>query len=171
MGPAVTRRLVTLAAGVSLLLCVATGALWVRSHFVYDVVRFDPWTSYSVTGRVLCISMSRDFFRAPSQWMRESASSEGGKNLRTGLATNAFDHWWVRMGFVLDTYDVTSTIGFPHWFLALLFAILPSMRGAAAIRSRRTRQRGLCPACGYDLRATPDRCPECGAAPAAAAAR
>lgn len=49
--------------------------------------------------------------------------------------------------------------------LAAAWALLPAVRLRAVVKARRVRRRGLCPRCGYDLRATPDGCPECGALP------
>ena len=57
----------------------------------------------------------------------------------------------------------------PYWLPVLLTALLPAWAALHWRRARRTASRlrgGLCPQCGYDLRATPGRCPECGAAAA-----
>lgn len=57
---------------------------------------------------------------------------------------------------------VCRFIQFPHWALACLTGILPLRAGWRAFRTRRVSARGRCRNCGYDLRATPERCPECG---------
>jgi hypothetical protein len=64
----------------------------------------------------------------------------------------------------------------PYWSVTLLLAVLPAAWIANGRRywQQRLRSRGRCIHCGYDLRATPDRCPECGAetkSPAASAGR
>jgi hypothetical protein len=48
------------------------------------------------------------------------------------------------------------------WLVSGVAAVLPLARFVPARRFRKARP-GMCVACGYDLRATPDRCPECGA--------
>ena len=52
----------------------------------------------------------------------------------------------------------------PHWFLMALAAIVPAAWIWRQERLLRRRNRGQCPCCGYDVRATPGRCPECGTA-------
>ena len=52
----------------------------------------------------------------------------------------------------------------PLWTLMLVFAALPAVRFKHAIQLCRRRRLGLCLTCGYDLRASKDRCPECGTA-------
>jgi hypothetical protein len=54
---------------------------------------------------------------------------------------------------------------FPYWLPVLVCAVAPTLAACSALRRRRRHARGHCPACAYDLRATPDRCPECGATP------
>jgi hypothetical protein len=56
----------------------------------------------------------------------------------------------------------------PHAAATAAAGLPPALWIAAAVhrlaRRRRRKINGLCAGCGYDLRATPGRCPECGSA-------
>ena len=84
-----------------------------------------------------------------------------------------FVHSWP-YGVILDggTMGGRRFVNFilPLWIPTVAFAPLPIWGAVRAYRARRRRRplAGVCPICGYDLRATPDRCPECGTVPGTA---
>jgi hypothetical protein len=168
----VKRRLFNLAAAVSLLLCVATMVLWVRSYWRPDLLlrdrrdldgsrRFGVRSSFGeLDGEVF---RSADppspgwlYFPSPNPWDQPLSVS---RNRRPELRSASL----FGFGYGFSNLHPFHAIWVPHWFLALLFAVLPAVRLRPIIRRRRQYRAGLCHHCGYDLRATPDRCPECGA--------
>lgn len=54
----------------------------------------------------------------------------------------------------------------PLWSVAAALLLPPLARLRSILRDVRRRRSGRCVACGYDLRGSPGRCPECGAAAA-----
>jgi len=74
---------------------------------------------------------------------------------------------WSEM--VRSPYVLPSTHVLIRRRLALIFfSILPLVwipqRMRVAVKARRRRRLGLCAHCGYDLKASSERCPECGTA-------
>ena len=72
-------------------------------------------------------------------------------------------------GFCWWPHKYGHVVGVPHWFIVFSLAICPTVFALRWHNHRRRRSRGACVNCGYDLRATPGRCPECGTEPAAPA--
>jgi len=154
----VRRGLLYFAAVVSLLLLLLTVIVWSRSYRTFptmmsgrDRISFtdsDPlYWIVSMPGKaVLCRQTGHDWSGRPLRgfhWIGVSFGGSHGPN-----------------GGLLWNLEV------PYWLLTVLWVALPLI-GARQLRRDRIRRRarmGCCPSCGYDLRATPDRCPECGRA-------
>jgi hypothetical protein len=151
------RKLLNIAAAMSLLLCVASIAAWVLSRngpmfFSVGGVRFSP--QY---GRLWC------HWETPYQPAPSSSRSRFLARRRLAFVEFVKTHSVVNdpSGAVMN---VTSDLYVPLWELAAVFSLVPAARAIHRSLARR-RSPGLCDTCGYDLRASPERCPECGTVP------
>jgi predicted RNA-binding Zn-ribbon protein involved in translation (DUF1610 family) len=64
--------------------------------------------------------------------------------------------------------SISTSFIIPWWSFCAIGAVLPLTASHRIVRTRRRRKQnraGLCTNCGYDLRATPEKCPECGTIP------
>ena len=102
-------------------------------------------------------------YRPMPYWMTVLDSSHWSPRVSPRSLPGFFAGWGRSTPHI--ALDRRWTFEVPHWFALLLTAALPAVRLAGLFRARRHARVGLCPICGYDLRATPDKCPECGEVP------
>jgi hypothetical protein len=164
------RRLLNLLTAVSLLLCAAACGLWVRNgRSNGDVV------GYTAGGRTYEIASAAGVLALSAEDAPAGKAAAGFEHRRERSLTilllpllksqDIKPSLAERMGFAHFPTPTGSTVMAPHWAVALPLSALPLWRLARAPARRRRRlraRRGLCRLCGYDLRATPGRCPECG---------
>jgi hypothetical protein len=169
----VKRAVLFLLTFISLPLAVLAAFAWVRSHRVADrwigtteAMRYVELTSAG--GGVEWRVARRYAWRTPFEWhTSHTYRPEVGP--------------WYALGFNAKR-DVIRFVGLdtggprwpdapywmirvPYWFVTLLFLALPTRLAwvhRRASRARSRRRLGLCQRCGYDLRASAGRCPECG---------
>jgi hypothetical protein len=158
------RRLFAILSAVSLLLCM--GALWL-----------------GISGHRISIGRVWEETKAVDRnWFSAAVNLNGPRfdfcvigppTTKPGREWN----WWglgyerttayINMGKHLYEIGTCEGISISIWLVAGACALTPIFWSASAIlRLKRQSNAGLCKTCGYDLRATPERCPECGAIPA-----
>ena len=158
------RRLLNLLTTLSLLLCVAVAALWVRSYWRHDAwdwgtrtgrAGVDSFSGYLSAGRVDVPPAALARIPRGNFVYSEPAARAAATMLKPNWSFGVIRGTRFHQPGQLTATDVRV----PHWLVALLAGIAPAVYG---YRRRRRPPPGYCRNCGYDLRASPGRCPECG---------
>lgn len=154
------RRLFTLLAALSLTLCLATCALWVRSYWQNGL----NGQKFHFSERVIYTDAGKVWLRADHSWpeVDDATWGEDYEVSFAGFGVRAGNRNQVAPDFSWVSAHYTKWWFLPLWFPALLFGLPPAYWSLHIVRRRLSLRDGLCTSCGYDLRATPDRCPECG---------
>src|SRR4051794_8499151 len=165
------RRLLNLLTLLSLLLCVAVATMWVRSYWVADTFVTARNAALSGLGKLALLrSYGTEEDNTPAA-RGLGRHNPDNLNVEIGLVFEGSREWSIGDAWVLlngDRAGGRMLVVIPDWAIVLLTAVAPAA-WAVRLYGRRRWGPGRCRACGYDLRATPDRCPECGT-PAAVSA-
>lgn len=167
----VSRHLPTVCSAACVLLCIGFTTIWFRSFGYYDQLLYaggDARVDFSVTSDrgivMLDVWSTSNHMREP-RWNLDTYPSDDGwrfsypPGFRHGEEAPV-DGGFNRAGFMFSPQSESGAV--PHWSLVVLTAVPPFARVLRRVRNVRRPGRGVCRTCGYDLRATPDRCPECG---------
>jgi predicted Zn-ribbon and HTH transcriptional regulator len=182
------RRLFTLSSAVSLLLCAAVCVMWVRSYFRYDTAALGTGTNRPLDRRDYHVLLARGRIAflvktfqirsiplagiAEQGWSFESFPLGEDVDLAKSLYWRldppnmtfifGFGYGYVSRAWNNGAITKEVAVMVPHAAVVLVTAMLPVAWVLHHRRERGRNRTGRCPSCGYDLRATPDRCPECG---------
>ena len=165
------RHVVTILAVLSLLLCLATVLLWVRSYSTCDA-----WTRGTAGSRIDISSLSGEIRWQdeifPPAWRTRFPTPTGYRASPSATAPPlSIEPKWYSTWFRGNTRSLfvapsgilrVQILYIPDSFIVLSALVLPSLWAFVAFLKRTRPTPGFCCRCGYDLRATPNRCPECG---------
>ncbi len=176
----------------SLLLLLATAGVWVRSYWVSDVLIWADWSQdrFSLSRRIMGCSRGgvqfisqREFdpnfysddtlhyrhrYLPPTDYPVFGGDWGGPFSVRPERYAALGFEWIPRTpppGPGGQIHMLIRSLTLPLYFPCMLFAILPAHYLLRLRRRRRIAKRialGCCIHCGYDLRASSGRCPECG---------
>ena len=122
----------------------------------YDITRSDP-SPPSDQSTIIIFHRDpigkTDWYPIFDQLMADKSDIAGDAH---GFQIELINH---QINDVILRFD---SITVPHWFVLLLCLPFPLIWSRRFRRNRYRLGHGLCVKCGYDLRATTHKCPECG---------
>ena len=163
--------------GCCVLMAVLIACCWVRGHRSADaVILFAPGGNIQVVatgGGRICLFLSGMDFGVERAWTAAYANGLPGEFQRVMNSIGRPNARSVIAGRFALTWQFTDALGvprawfiaagIPHWLAIAACLLPPAWVVRRQLRRWRWKRGGCCLNCGYDLRATPGRCSECGA--------